>query len=95
MPGALLLSVVYHTHIPIFTVDKQAILQRESGSPGLFTWREGSQASRLTDAMGKGNFHIILFKTQRFFILDKCFQKITIHPMRSSDRHGTCRIKAK
>ena len=77
MPGALLLSVVYHTHIPIFTVDKQAILQRESGSPGLFTWREGSQASQLTDAMGKGSFHIILrvFKAQRVFMLDKCILK--------------------
>ena len=62
-------------------------------SPGLFTWREGSKASRLTDAMGKGNFHIILFKTQTFFLLDKCFQKIKIHPMRSPGSHGICRIK--
>ena len=54
------------------------ILQRESGfiSLGLFTWREGSHASRLTDTMGKGNFHIILLKTQRLFMLDKCFQKL-------------------
>ena len=64
-------------------------------SPGLFTWREGSQANRLTDAMGKGNFHIILFKTQRFFMLDKCVQKIKIHPMRSSGSHGICRIKVR
>ena len=42
---------------------------------------------------GKGNFHIILFKTQRFFMPDKCFQKIKIHPMRSSGSHGICRIK--
>ena len=33
---------------------------------------EVSQASQFTDALGKGNFHIILFKTQRFFMLDKC-----------------------
>ena len=45
-------------------------------SLGLFTWREGSQASRLTEAMGKVNFHIIIFKTQGFFMLDKCFQNI-------------------
>ena len=62
-------------------------------STGLFTWREGSQASRLTDAMGKGSFHIIPFITQRFFMLDKCFRKIKIHPMRSSRSHGICRIK--
>ena len=63
-------------------------------SPGLFTWREGSQASRLTDALGKGSFHIILFKARRFFMLNKCFQKIKIHPMKSSaGSHGVCRIK--
>ena len=56
-------------------------------SQGLFTLREGAQASRLTDAMGKGN-DIILFKTQRFFMLDKCMLKIKTHPMTSSGFHG-------
>ena len=80
--------------VSAFTVDtKDFFTEAKWFSPGLFTWREGSQASRLTDAMGKGNFHIILFKTQRFFMLDKCVQKIKIHPMRSSGSHGICRIK--
>ena len=63
---------------------------------GLFTWREGAQASRLTDVMGKGSFHIILFKSHRFFMTfmpDKCFLKIKIHPMTSPWFHGICRIK--
>ena len=67
--------------------------RRKVVSPGLFTWREGSKASRLADAMGNGNFHIILFKTQMFFMIDKCFQKIKIHLMRSSGSHGIHRIK--
>ena len=62
-------------------------------SPGLFTWREGSQASRLTDAMGKGSFHIMLFKTQRFLMLGKFILKIKIYPMTSSGFQGICRIK--
>ena len=62
-------------------------------SPGLFTWGEGSQDSRLTDAMGKGNFHIIFFKTQRFFMLDKCILKIKTRPMKSFGSHGICRVK--
>ena len=37
---------------------------------------------------GKGNIHIILFKTQRFFMLDKCILTIKIHPMTSSGFHG-------
>ena len=91
MRGALLLSVVSQ-HSPWI---HKAILQRESGfiSPGLFTWREGSHASRLTDTMGKGNFHIILLKTQRLFMLDKCFSKTKIHPMRSSGSHRSYRTK--
>ena len=63
-------------------------------SQGLFTWREGVQASRLTDAKGKGSFHIILFKTQRFqFKPDKCILRIKIHPMTPSWFHDMCRIK--
>ena len=90
MRGALLLSVVYQ-HSP--WIHKQ-FYRRKVVSPGLFTWREGSKASRLADAMGNGNFHIILFKTQMFFMIDKCFQKIKIHPMKSSaGSHGVCRIK--
>ena len=61
--------------------------------PGLFTRREGTQASGLTDPMGKGNFHIILIKTQKFFMLDKFILKIKIHPMRLSGSNGICRIK--
>ena len=50
-----------------FTLDKQAILQRGSGFlRDCLLERSGAQASRLTDAMGKGSFHIILFKTQVF-----------------------------
>ena len=41
---------------------------------GLFMLREVAQASKLTHAMGKGSSHIILFKTQRFFKLDKLLQ---------------------
>ena len=53
-------------------------------SQGVFTWREGTQASQLTHAMGKGSFYIVLFKTQRFFMLDKCIPKLKINPVRSS-----------
>ena len=56
-------------------------------------WREGSQASQLTQSMGEGSFHIILFKTQRFFLPDKYILKIKMHHMRSSGLHGICRIK--
>ena len=49
--------------VSAFRVDTQPILQWGR----LFTWREGVQASRLTDAIGKGGFRIILFKTHRFF----------------------------
>ena len=62
-------------------------------SQGLFTWREGAKASRLTHAMSKGNFQIILFKTRRFFMPDKYILKVKIHPSRSSGFHGICRIK--
>ena len=34
-----------------------------------------------------GSFHIILLKTQTFFMLNKCFQKIKIRPIRSSGSH--------
>ena len=71
MRGALLLSVVYQ-HSPWI---RKQLYRGRVVFPGLFTGREGSQASRLTDAMGKGSFHIILFKTQTFFMLNKCFQK--------------------
>ena len=44
--------------------------------------------------MGKGSFHVILFKTQRFFMmLDKYILKVKIHPMRSPGFHGIGRIK--
>ena len=33
-----------------------------------FTWRGGSQASWLAHTMGKGSFHVILFKIQKFFL---------------------------
>ena len=81
--------------VSAFTVDTQAILQIEGKwfSQGLFTWREGAQASRLTDAMGKGSFHIMLFKTQRFLMLGKFILKIKIYPMTSSGFQGICRIK--
>ena len=61
-------------------------------SQELFKWRESAQASWIADAMGKGNFHIIFFKTQRFFMLDKCILKAKINPMRSSGFHGICRM---
>ena len=54
---------------------------------------EGGCPSLIADAMGKGIFHIIFFKTQRFFILDKCILKVKINPMRSSGFHAICRIK--
>ena len=58
--------------VSAFTVDTQAILQIECGFlRDCLHWRDGAQASRLTHAMGKASFHIILFKTQRFFRLDK------------------------
>ena len=63
MPGAFLLFVVYQ-HSP--WIHTNNFTEGKGFSPGLFTWA----ASRLTGAMGKGNFHIILFKTQRFFMLD-------------------------
>ena len=45
-----------------FTVDTQAILQREKGFPrDCLRGGRVSKLARLTDAMGKGNFHIILF----------------------------------
>ena len=56
-------------------------------SQELFTWREGAQGSRLTDAMGKGSFHIF-FKTQRLSMLDKGILKVKINPVRSSGFHG-------
>ena len=43
--------------------------------------------------MGKRSCHITLFKTQRFFMLDKCILKVKRHPLRSSGFHGICRIK--
>ena len=91
MHGALLLSLVYQHSL---WVHKQ-FYRGEVVFPRtvyLEAWREGSQASRLADTMDKGNFHII-FKTQRFFMLDKCILKMKIHPMRSSGSHGICRIK--
>ena len=85
MASALLLSVVYQ-HSP--WIHKQFY----RGKVVFPTWREGSQASRLTDAMSKGTFDIILFIPHRLFMLDKCFQKIKIHPMRLSGSNGICRI---
>ena len=77
---------IHHGYTSNFTEEKRF-------SPGLFAWRNGSQAGRLTDTMGKRSFHGILFKTQRFFMLDKCFKKkLKIHPMRSSGFHDICRI---
>ena len=58
--------------VSVFTMDAQAVLQSGSGFPRNCL-RGGTvpmQASRLTQAMGKGSSHI-LFKTQRFFMLDK------------------------
>ena len=92
MRGALLLSAV-HQHSP--WIHKQFYRGQVFFFSGLFTQREGSQASRLTNAIGKANFHIILFKTQRFFMLDKCILKIKIHPMRLSGSHGICRMKVR
>ena len=51
------------------------------------------QANRLTDAMGKESFHIILFKHKRFSMLDKCILKIKNNPTTSSGFQGICRIK--
>ena len=80
--------------VSAFAVDKQEILRRGSGflRDCLCEVGEGAQASRLTDAMSKGSFHVIFFKTQRFSMLDKCILKIKIHPMTSSGFHGICRI---
>ena len=66
---------VSYTHTHIHRGYTSNFTEGKWFSPGLFTGREGSQVSRLIDTMGKGNFHIILFKTQRFFMLDKCFKK--------------------
>ena len=73
MRGALLLSVVYQHSS---WIHKQ-FYRGKVVSPGLFTWREGSQASWLAHTMGKGSFHVILFKIQKFFMLDKCILKNT------------------
>ena len=80
--------------VSAFAVDTQEILRRGSGflRDCLCEVGEGAQASRLTDAMSKGSFHVIFFKTQRFSMLDKCILKIKIHPMTSSGFHGICRI---
>ena len=62
--------------VSAFTVDTQTILQRGSGFlRDCLRWRQGAQASRLTNTKGKGSFHIILFKAQRVFMLDKCIPK--------------------
>ena len=53
-------------------------LEGKRFSQGLFSWREGAQASRLTHTMGKGSFRIKRFKTQRCFMLDKCILKVKI-----------------
>ena len=72
--GALLLCVVYQ-HSP--WIHEQFYRGQVFFFSGLFMRREGSQASRLTDTMGKGNFHIILFKPKRLPMLDKCILKNT------------------
>ena len=57
-------------------------------------WREDAQASWLTHAMDKGSLDIILFKTQRFFIVDKYILKVKICPMRLSGLGLLLRVSA-
>ena len=83
VPGALLLYVVYQHN---FTVDTQAILQRGSGflRHCLRKGRVPKLAGLPTPWPGKGSFQIILFKTHRFFMPDKCILKINVYPMTPS-----------
>ena len=63
VPGALLLSVVYQHSL---CIHKQFYRGHVVFSGTVYV-REGAQASRVTDAMGKGIFsYYILFKTQVF-----------------------------
>ena len=63
MRGALLMYVVYQ-HSPWI---QKRFYRGKVVFPGIvYVLRKGSQASQLTEAMGKGSFYIILFKTQRF-----------------------------
>ena len=91
MRGALLLFVVYQ-HLPwihkqfyrgkmIFPGTREGRVPKLAGLP--MPWVK--EIFILHD--------IILFKTQGFFMLDKCFQKIKIHPLRRSGSHGICGIK--
>ena len=81
--GALILSVMYQHSPWIHKQFYRGEVFLFSGT--VYAEPEGSQASQLTDAMGKGNFHIILFKTQRCFMLDKRILKIKIHPISRLD----------
>ena len=45
---------------------KKKIKKKKVVFSGTVYMREGAQAGRLTDTMGKGNFHVILFKIQGF-----------------------------
>ena len=92
MPGALLLPVVYQhspwIHKPFYPGRGSGFL-RDCLRGGV---RVPKLASLPTPWV-KGSFHIFLFKTQRFFMLDNRFLKVKPHPMRSSGFHGICRIK--
>ena len=80
--------------VSTFTVDRQAILQRGSGF-----LRDCLSGGMVPKPAGlpmwvKKIFTVFFSKhKERFFMLDKCFQKIKRHPMRSSGSHDTCRIK--
>ena len=80
--------------VSTFTVDRQAILQRGSGF-----LRDCLSGGMVPKPAGlpmwvKKIFTVFFSKhKERFFMLDKCLQKIKRHPMRSSGSHDTCRIK--
>ena len=71
-------------------MDTQAILQIESGF--LRDCLRGGRVPKLARLpkpwVIKVSFHIILFKTQRFFMLDKYILKVKIHPIRWPGFHG-------
>ena len=82
--------------VSAFTVDTQAILQRGSGFVR-DCLHEGSvpKLASLPMLWVKGSFHVILFKSHRFFMTfmpDKCILKLKIRPMTSSLFHGIYRI---
>ena len=80
--------------VSAFTVDTQVILQRGSGFlRDCLCGESVPKLGGLPKPWVKEVFMLsILFKTQRFFVLDKYIRKVKLHPMRSSLFYGICRI---